>query len=383
MLLPGAFGSANANLVVSEDLRSAVAEAVEKKTRAIKILADQKAEKLSAAGSVPESDSLAADFLAVGKELCEDGQPCLVLLRLKGSEGADGSADGASAADAGESDWALISWAPDDSPVKLRMLTASSKKTVTKEFKDLSFREYNATERDEVTLEEYLKATKKLSGAERRAAMSPEERGIEDVKIAQETERKTLTSNPMKLAGLTSIKIKAQPSFRESLDSLFEEGCTLNRAMVCLLAGKTSEEVDGEILDDIDAPSSLKGLLPVELPAWVVLRPSEDKVLFICWLPDNAPAKLKMKLSTFKGSVQNLIEAKSDDRYDVRSVELSEQDDLADDLATKPFLKEAKKDAPEGAGGGYGGGVGGFALPGMGGKGKGKIGFALPGMGSK
>lgn len=379
MLLPGAFGSANANLVVSEDLRSAVAEAVEKKTRAIKILADQKAEKLSAAGSVPESDSLAADFLAVGKELCEDGQPCLVLLRLKGSEGADS----ASAADAGESDWALIAWAPDDSPVKLRMLTASSKKTVTKEFKDLSFREYNATERDEVTLEEYLKATKKLSGAERRAAMSPEERGIEDVKIAQESERKSLTANPMKLVGLASLRIKAQDSFRESLDSLFEEGCTLNRAMVCLLAGATSEEVDGEILDDIDAPSSLKGLLPVELPAWVVLRPSEDKVLFICWLPDNAPAKLKMKLSTFKGSVQNLIEAKSDDRYDVRSVELSEQDDLSDDLATKPFLTEAKEKTPAGAGGGYGGGVGGFALPGMGGKGKGKIGFALPGMGSK
>ena len=69
--------------------------------------------------------------------LLSDAVPCLVLLRLEGlSEGLGG--------------WAMVCWTPEASPVRLRMLCASSRRTLREELPGCCFREYNASERAEV-----------------------------------------------------------------------------------------------------------------------------------------------------------------------------------------------------------------------------------------
>eukprot|EP00929_Paragymnodinium_shiwhaense_P111630 TRINITY_DN79974_c0_g1_i1.p1 TRINITY_DN79974_c0_g1~~TRINITY_DN79974_c0_g1_i1.p1 ORF type:complete len:375 (-),score=125.92 TRINITY_DN79974_c0_g1_i1:212-1336(-) len=367
----------NANLAVDEEVKKGVEGEGEQRFRAVKVVADPKGERLVVDGTVPETASLAEDFNII-RGLLEDGKPCLVLVRLKGAaEGEEASAPGAD-----DKDWAMLCWAPDNAPVKLRMLTAASKKTLQKELGSVHFKEYNCTEPEEATLPQFIEATRKLTNSERRAAMTREEQDAEDVRIQFEKEKKTA---PKKLAGLVALQVKVQDSFPEAMKKLLEED---SKAVVARLTGATSEELSGEVLDDVSAPSKLKGnRLPAAEPCYVVLRPKEGHILLISWLPDNAAAKMKMKCSTFKSSVSDVIkEAIGDAKF--ATVELSDEDELEDCLAEDPF-KEKASQAAEPKPGGYGGGppagfrppMGGFALPGMGkGAGKPPGAVAMPGM---
>merc|ERR1719310_2643152 len=150
----------------------------------------------------------------------------------------------------------MIGWAPDDGPVKMRMLTASSKKTVQKELSPLSFKEYNCTERDEATLPQFLEATRKLTGDDRRAAMTLAEQDAEDVRIEVEKER---ANAPKKLAGLVALQVKVQDSFNDALKKFLEEE---GKAVVARLSGEKNEDLSGEVMDDVSAPSKLKGNRP-------------------------------------------------------------------------------------------------------------------------
>jgi len=254
-------------------------------------------------------------------------------------------------------------------------------KTLQQELSSLSLKEYNCTEKDEATLAQFLEATKKLTNEDRRAAMTREEQDAEDVRIQFEQERKNA---PKKLAGLVALQVKVQDSFPAAMKQMLEED---GKAVLARLVGPTSEELSGEVLDDALPPSKLKGgRLPASEPCYIVLRPQEGHILLVSWLPDNAPAKMKMKCSTFKSSVTDVVkEAIGDAKF--AAVELSDEDDLEDSLATEPFVEKAAKPAVAAMGGGYGGGPpagfkpppGGFALPGMG-KGGPPGGFKLPGM---
>lgn len=126
-------GGANANLALEPRLKERLAV---EPPRAVKVDVDPAAEQLVLSGEVASGTEPTEVFQAVAA-LLSDQEPCLVLLRLEGlAEGLRG--------------WAMVAWTPEASPVKLRMLCASSRRTLREEFPELGFREYNASERQEV-----------------------------------------------------------------------------------------------------------------------------------------------------------------------------------------------------------------------------------------
>lgn len=355
-------GGTHANLKIAAALKAAVEGAVDANVRAVKACAE--GETLVVDGTLPETESLETDFAALGASF-EDAKPCIALLRLKGCERF-----------ATIEHWAMISYTPDNAPVKARMLNASSHKPLQIEFKDFKFVEYQVTMKDEVTLAQFLEATKELTETERRAAMTQQERDLADVKKATAKEQ---ASAPKMLAGLVALRIKAHDSFNDAVKTLLaEEG----KAVLGRLAGDKNEELSGEVLSDITSPSALKGKLPAEEPSYVIWKAAPTRLLLISWLPEFTPVKLRMKCSTFKASVIDLVKELAPEIEDIRTTEITDQDDITDELAEE----RAPKGESAGGTGGYDGSpkaapkwkppAGGFALPGMGPPG----GMKMPGM---
>lgn len=357
----------NANLKVADELKAAVAGAAESKTRAVKVNIEAKAETLSLGATIPEGPTIKEDWAGISS-IVEDGVPCVVLVRLQKAEG------DADAPDVPANAWVMIGWTPGDSPVKLRMLSASSRKGLKDAFKesDIKFKELPVTDRDELSYAAFVEATRDMTGDERREAMTQSERDAEDTKAEQAAMLKTA---PKMLAGLVSLKIKAQSSFEDAIKLLMNED---GKAVIGKLAGDKGEELSGQSLADIPTPSALKGKLPDDDPCYVLVKISAEKILLISWLPENSSVKPRMKLSTFKSSVVELIKELTS-VADVKAAEISFEEMLTDDLGVASAKDEAADAAPAPEKKHGGPPPGAVAMPGMGGMG----GFKLPGMGDK
>merc|ERR1719264_1244451 len=126
------------------------------------------------------------------------------------------------------------------------MLCASSRSTLRKEFSDLSFKEYNASDQDEVTLAQFLDSTRELTKSERHDAMTREELEAETVRKSIAEEQATL---PHMLAGLVALKVQPHSSFTEAVERMLEEEGV---AVVAKLAGPKGEELSGEVLTGVE-----------------------------------------------------------------------------------------------------------------------------------
>lgn len=321
------------------------------KPRAVKVTINDACTALVASQVFPEGSSLGEDFAAIAAS-CEDTVPCFVLVRL---EDAAGSVPGA-----GPKHWAMLAWTPDDAPRKLRMLSAASRKVLLDAFGDLSFQQYPATEKGELTLEEFVSKTRPLTEEERLASMTHEEIVREEAKKAMDKEQQAA---PMKLAGLVALQLKRTESFDQALESaLAGEG----KAVLAKLGGAKGEDLDGAVLDDVAAPSALKGKLPTNEPCYVVLSLG-DRILVLSWMPNEVPAKLRMKYSTFKASCIKFVREAAGSRR-VASADVTEEEDLADDLGAAAAEEPEDRAAATGEAkkpGGFKPPVGGFRMPGM------------------
>lgn len=344
---------ANAKLKLSDEVKDAVYRAAEMNTRTVKIVIEAKKESLTLEGAVPATGSFETDFTQI-QAICEAGIPAIILVRLAGH------------ASNSETDWGLISWIPSDTPVKLRMLAASSQKDVKDAFKDLTFKTYPATDNDEVTWKAFREATAELSREERREAMSQAERDMEDVKEAM---RKEQMAAPAKLAGMAQLVIKVLDSFTVAAKAMMDSN---NKAVLGRLEGPKGEDLGGEVLEGVGAVSSLKGKLPADAPAYVLMK-AHGELLLLSWLPENCPVKPRMKLSTFKRPVVEEIRKLFPSQNKVLQAEVSLEDWLTDDVG-EPAKESEAAAAPKKPAAGYGvpmpGAVkmpgmppGGFALP--------------------
>lgn len=310
-------GGTTANLTVDP----AVAAAVEGKVRAIKVVVDAKAEKLVCARTLPEGPNLEEDFLQVGKEVVEDALPCLVLIRLES-----------------DSDWALVGWTPDDAPVKQRMLCASSKKTLREHFSKLNIKEYNATEKEEVTLAQFKEATGPTTQEQRHAAMTQAE--IDRESVNREVAKEQM-AGPMRLAGMGTVSVKVQDSFADALKAILDEE---GKAVLGRFTGDKSEELGGDILEGVSTPSQFKGKFPEREPCYAVVRATpvgdNKRLLLLSWLPEDAPIKMKMRCSTFKASVLAAIKERAGPEVSVIQSEVNDNGDLLDSLASPAAVAE-------------------------------------------
>jgi len=313
-------GGANANLSVESKLKEVLGPDAMTPPRAVKVDVDAAGEGLVFGGAVPEEVTEPVAVFEAVSGLLEDAVPCLVLLALQGL------------CESKPSDYAMIAWTPDASPVKLRMLCASSRRTIREEFSNLHFKEYNATERREVTWEQYQESTRARTEQDRFAAMTQDE--IDQLEVRKQVAKEQAMA-PKKLAGLAALQVKVNESFESSMKRLLESS-EVPSAVIATLA---SEELHGDLLElSSSGPSALKGKLPSE-PCFALMRGKGDQLLFMTWLPDGATVKQKMKTSTFKASVLDHVKSCTD--LELILVEASEDDDLDDSLLESGKAAEA------------------------------------------
>ncbi|ODM92108.1 Twinfilin-1 [Orchesella cincta] len=95
--------------------------------------------------SGPNSDAWEKDYESLIQPMLEESQPCYVLFRLDSKDNAGYN-------------WLLFTWSPDNSPVRQKMLYASTKATLKNEFGAAQIKEeVFATSLEEATWEGYLK----------------------------------------------------------------------------------------------------------------------------------------------------------------------------------------------------------------------------------
>jgi hydroxymethylpyrimidine/phosphomethylpyrimidine kinase len=167
------------------------------------------------------------------------------------------------------------------------------------------------------------------------------------------------------LAGLVALKVKAQESFEEAMKTFLDSE---NKAVVAKLTGAKSEDLSGEIFDDISAPTALKGKLPNDTACFVLVKKEAPKVLFLMWQPEDVPVKMRMKASTFKASVMDCVKELLPDA-ELLTANATEEDDLNDEMGNprKVTMEETQAEAAPKPTGGFKPPVGGYSLPGMGG----------------
>jgi len=339
-------GPTNTKLKVSDEVKAALAS--EPLPGAVRIDVDLKAEKLTLAGNEPCKSSQDEMFQVVVDSLLQDAQPCLVIIPLSRTEAA------------------LVAWTPGGSPPKLRMLCASSRKTVKEAFPSWTFKEYSTSDRAEVTYRAFVEATRELTEAERRDAMTQEELAEEDVKKRVASEQ---ACAPKLMAGMAVLKVDATPAFKEALLASAAGG----QACIGRLSGDKTPKLAGSVIADITGPSSLKGKLPADEACYIILRSPEAGMIMISWLPDGIPAKERMKTSSFKSAVLQLIKRVAE-IDELPTAEITEESELADSLGVRAEEEEEEEPSAKGPAGRPGmcnaarmsKPLGGFALPGMG-----------------
>jgi hypothetical protein len=243
---------------IDDDLVAAVENASSCNTRAVKVDIDIKQETFFLGSEIEAGATLEEDWRQIADAM-EPEIPAYFLLRLKPGEG------DSEAPPAGDSDWALVSWQPDDAPVKHRMVASSSQKTIkeSERFKSLNWtKHYNCTEKEEATFKAWNDATRSLSGDERRAAMTQQEQDAEDAHQQQEEQRAAMMAAPKKLTGLGSVTVTLEESFTSGIAAVKEGG----KALVGRITGDRNKTIAGEILDGVNVPSDLRGKLPAEEP---------------------------------------------------------------------------------------------------------------------
>jgi len=351
---------------IDDDLVAAVENASNCNTRAVKVDIDTKQESFFLGAEIEAGATMADDWAQIA-EAMEPEIPSYFLLRLKPCEG------DSEAPPAGDTDWALVSWTPDDAPVKTRMVASSSQKTIkeSEQFKSLRWtKNYNVTEKDEATFAAWNEATRALSGDERRAAMTKQEQDQEDAKIASEQERARAMANPKKLAGMGSVTVALEESFTVGIAAI-KEGP--GKALIGRVVGDRTKSVEGELLDGVNVPSDLKARLSPDQPCYVLLN-VDGKLCMISWLPDLAPVKARMGLSTFKSHVVQQIKEVAEQET-MLTQEVSQDDWLTDDIGKAGEEEAAGGGAPAAPARIPGMPVGGVKMPGMP-----PGGFKLPGM---
>lgn len=349
---------------IDDDLKEVVNKAAEKSLRMVKVVVEGKPPRLTLGDTVVAGEAFDKDFEAMKEgPILEAAVPCILLVRIADEKG---TVEGAQA-----TDWLLLSWTPDDAPVRQKMLYTSSCKTLKDCFESLNWKEMKATDKDEVALKEVLAQTRRLrrqmTKEERHEVMTGMEIQQEEAREGQLEEQKAA---PKRLAGLVALQIKPLESFEEATRQLLEGSDKSGKAILAKLTGPKREELSAEVLDDVDAVSKLKGRLPDEA-CYFILRPAEKRLLLITWLPEGCPARLKMPVSTFKKSVIEILEGKLPGAKIARA-EISEEADLEDTLADEQ--PEESTTPAAGADGGAAASpkkafkppVGGFALPGLG-----------------
>mmetsp|Transcript_38494 Transcript_38494/g.96860 ORF Transcript_38494/g.96860 Transcript_38494/m.96860 type:complete len:347 (+) Transcript_38494:77-1117(+) len=282
------------------------------------------------------SASLESDYRAMATYVVPR-QPCYFVFRLEDAE--EGSLAAASSSSQQKQRWLFVSYVPDDSPVKEKMLFGSTREACKKQlgfsfFKD----EMQTSELSELTWEAYgAHTTSKCSAAPLTA--SEVQSHHETVAIVHHGHTKQYVHSvkfPMSAAAKDAVK-----KFKSGSLNLAQFEVDPVQETIELVATKTA------------SASSLSGSISDETPGYSIYcyaHTHEGKSIksnvFVYSCPDYSPIKLKMLHSTVKSTC---IDALKDAGVSVDAkIEITEAKELTEALMNEtlhPALVEVAKPA--------------------------------------
>lgn len=187
-------------LVVTPELREFLARARGGAVRLVKVCIQD--EQLVLGAFRKPDQSWDRDYDRCLLPLLDEQEPCYILFRLD-SQNALGY------------EWIFISWSPDQSPVKQKMLYAATRATVKKEFGGGHVKyEMFGTAEEDICLLGYQRHVSSCSGP---APLTPAEQELQRIKITEVTTEISVESKHQTLQGLA---FPLQESARRALQQL-------------------------------------------------------------------------------------------------------------------------------------------------------------------
>ncbi|XP_039295757.1 twinfilin isoform X2 [Nilaparvata lugens] len=320
----------------NEELKKFFGKCRDGKIRVMKIAIEN--EQLSLLSYKEKKGNWESDYEKFVPGLVEAAQPTFILFRLD------------TKSDTTAYDWLLISWSPDDSPVRQKMLYASTKATLKQEFGSGQIsEELHATVEDDVTLRGLTKsrvcATSPAPLSMREEEMASLSNTLADVGIGIDSRTQTLGGvafpvEPKAVAAIQNLKMKRINYVRLKIDL-------------------SNEEI---LLDHVGQVSvgGLPSLVPSQTARYHLFNfkhtHEEDvleSIVFIYSMPgDCCSVKEKMLYSSCKAplleTITSSIGLQIEKRLEIDNGSELTEDYLQDELHPKKCLHRPKFDKPKG-----------------------------------
>jgi len=237
------------------------------KTRIFKV--SIKNEQLVLDGHEQSDGKFDSDFTCLVKKMVLDQQPCYLLMRLDGKNSSK------------LYDWHLILWSPELSPVREKMLYASTKAALKKEFGSANITlDYFATCHDDLTLDSYSmfveRKRKEENGEHDLELLTSKEQDLKLVK-KEEAELSSSTTKPTKtLPGvefpLTTAAMTALQDLKDGVLSYLQLKIHSKEEVIDLVRRENHKEFD---------VSDLPSKVPTESPRYhLFLLPHNHEGLY-------------------------------------------------------------------------------------------------------
>ncbi|XP_037093027.1 twinfilin-1-like [Pollicipes pollicipes] len=322
-------------IVANQELMAFFGSCRNGSVRAIKISIED--EQLSLHTHVPAESTWETDWDSTVPDLTDDKQPTYILYRLdsKNSMGFE---------------WLLITWSPDDSPVRQKMLYASTKATLKKEFGGAQIKdEVFGTTKEDVTLTGYrrhLRAQKapapRSMAEEERDEIKRAEVGVD---VSVDTKQQTM--------GSVSFPIS-----REALDEV--AGLSQGRVNYVQLSIDLDKETINLAAADTTPAAALARHVPTDHARYHLYVFSHQyegdqfhSLVFIYSMPGyNCSIRERMLYSSCKSSVIDVIENQCQLSI-TKKIEVDDPSELTeqflmDEIHPKKMLHRPKFAKPKG-----------------------------------
>ncbi|XP_075236402.1 twinfilin actin binding protein [Lycorma delicatula] len=295
-----------------------------------------KDEELTLDGFKEKKSSWENDYDKFVPGFVEPEQPSFILYRLDTRNQSGGY------------DWLLISWSPDDSPVRQKMLYASTKATLKQEFgSGQIIEELHATVADDVTLKGLQK--------QRMSAKTPAPLTTREEELATLTSNFTDISIDSRTQTLSGIAFPIDDKAKSALVDIKNGKINYVQLKIDLVA----EEILLASTDNV-AISSLPKQVPAHSARYHVYNFKHthegdfiESVVFIYSMPaDCTSVKEKMLYSSCKApfldTVESMIGLHIDKRLEIDCGEDLTEEFLQDEIHPKKCLHRPKFDKPKG-----------------------------------
>jgi len=295
--------SSQTGITPSEDLKKVFSDA-EPDTRAIRVVI--KDEQMIPEGSIPASGTWEEDYDI--SQWLNPASPCYILYRLDTKT-------------AETFDWIIISYVPDDSRVREKMLYAASRATLTKVLGDNKFVDslYGSI-KDEISLESVKNHKKVMT-----LPLTLREKEMKELNRAE-------SENDISITTRYTVAPSVAFPLSQDAQAALEKFKNNELSFIKLSVSESVELVESN--NDFTKIDDIRPALPAESPCFIFMKFNHEykgvdvtSNIFIYSCPDKSKVKEKMTYSSARNTVVNYVENDFKIKLNKR-IEISHDSDL-------------------------------------------------------